>query len=133
MSDKTRQAYVVFTGKTDIWFLKFLKKGFRHCFIILEDQEHWVTFDPLSSHTEIEIIAKNKNMFLPDWLISQKFKVIEAKFNDVQNIKSPMALMNCVESVKRILGIHSYSIVTPYQLFKYLKQNNKEKKHGKLI
>ena len=122
-----RNAYVVFTGKTNIWYLHFLKKEYKHCFLLLEDNSFWLSFDPLSSHTEIEIISKDKNIFLPDWMISQGFKIVKANFNETFNHSAPMAIINCVESIKRILGIHNFMIMTPYQLFKYLKKtSNKE-------
>jgi len=135
MRNESRRIWVVFTGKTDIWYLKFLKKEFRHCFVILDDNSHWITIDPLSSHTEVEIVSKkNKKQTLPKWFLECGFTVIETQFFDPLFKSAPLSFLNCVESIKKIIGIHSFGILTPYQLFKYLqKKNRKDIKHGKYI
>ncbi|MCD8496748.1 MAG: hypothetical protein LRZ85_00855 [Alphaproteobacteria bacterium] len=36
-----QEAYVVFTGRTDLPWLRWLKPGFRHCFVLLNDGRQW--------------------------------------------------------------------------------------------
>jgi hypothetical protein len=47
----SRQAYVAFGGQADLPWLKLLKPGFRHCFIVLEAADCWVLYEPLSHRT----------------------------------------------------------------------------------
>jgi len=132
MSQYNRKAWVVFTAKNDIWFLRFLKTGYKHCFILLQDGEHLISFDPLATHAEISIISNFSNEdALMSWLINQGHMVVSAKFFDATNKISPIAILNCVESIKRVLGIQKRFISTPYQLYKFLKKQENE--HGKLI
>ncbi len=135
MERKNRRLWVAFTGKTDIWYLKFLNKEFRHCFIILDDVNHWITIDPLSSSTEIEVInKKDYSQDLPSWFQEIGFKLVETKFYIPSAKSLPLRLLNCVEIAKNIIGIQNFFILTPYQLFKFLNQNKrKEIEHGKFI
>ena len=34
------EVYVVFEDTDSIWWLKFLKKGFRHCYVLLTSREN---------------------------------------------------------------------------------------------
>lgn len=69
-----QKIWVVFTGKTDIAWLRFLKPGFRHCYALINDGQKWMSIDPLSSYTDIQIyhhIAPDFN--LPNWLNDQGY------------------------------------------------------------
>ena len=45
--------YVVFSDNTSLWWLKLLKPGFRHCYIILKIKNSglWVELNPYSNQT----------------------------------------------------------------------------------
>lgn len=132
-------AWVVFSGHTDISWLKFLKAGFQHCFILLNDGRRWMSIDPLSPYTDIQIYHHISPDFdLPSWLEVQGDKVVYANIKRNHKKAAPCMVFTCVESIKRILGIHKRFIITPWQLCKFLeksqdkkKQNNrKELSHG---
>ena len=53
--NETGLAFVVFSGQTDLKWLKTLKPGFRHCFVLLETGGHWVVYNPLSNRTDITV------------------------------------------------------------------------------
>ena len=115
------QAYVVFTGKTDIWWLKFLKSGYRHCFILLNDGVRWISIDPLAPYTDIQIYHHIEAGYdIAPWLKQQGYRVVQATVNTAHNKPAPFMLYSCVESVKRILGLHCWRIMTPWQLYQYL-------------
>jgi hypothetical protein len=62
-------AWVVFTGQTDMYWLRFFKPGFRHCFVLLHDGTHWLSVDPLSNYMDIAIHNHLPASFdLPLWL-----------------------------------------------------------------
>ena len=48
-----QNAWVVFSGQTEISWLKFLRPGFRHCYVLINDGERWTSIDPLSHITEV--------------------------------------------------------------------------------
>ena len=117
-----QNAWVAFTGKTDIWWLRFLKKNYRHCFVVLNDSKLWMSIDPLAPYTNIQIYDHIKSDFdLPDWLRGQGYEVVSARLNKTHKRPAPLMFYSCVESVKRIWGLHAWHVITPWQLYKYLK------------
>ena len=118
-SSKTQRAWVVFTGQTDLPWLRVLKSGFRHCYVIINDGDHWISIDPMACHTEVMVHHIAPDFDLPRWLRSRNLTVVRAQI-EPQTTCAPWGLYSCVESVKRILGLHDLLIQTPYQLYKCL-------------
>jgi hypothetical protein len=120
-----QKAWVVFSGKTEMKRLKILKSGFRHCFVIINDGKRWMSVDPLSPYTDIEIHHQIKCDFdLPAWFRHQQFMVVPSTMQRDHQKPAPIGLFTCVETVKRLLGIHCFYICTPWQLFRYLQKTN---------
>ena len=118
------QGWVVFSNDTDFWYLRFLKKGYRHCFVILNDGQNWVSFDPMAHYSEIIVHDVAADFDMPTWLSARGYEVIKSTQGSIPIKSSPPALLSCVESVKRVLGIHKFLIFTPWQLCKYLKRQS---------
>ena len=117
-----QKAWVVFSGQTEISWLKFLKPGFRHCYVLINDGERWTSIDPLSHVTEISVHHHVPAEFdLPTWLSARGNRVVKAPLNRDVTKAAPFMLFTCVEAVKRVLGIHRRGIVTPWQLYRHLK------------
>jgi hypothetical protein len=117
-----QQAWVVFSGQTEISWLRFLKPGFRHCYVLLNDGERWTSVDPLSHVMEISTHHHVPADFdLPGWLESRGNHVVPAPVRRDLTKPAPFMLFTCVEAVKRVLGVHSRSVITPWQLYRYLK------------
>ena len=116
---KNMRAWVIFVGTTDVWWLKFLKKGYKHCFVVISDGYSWITYDPLSSWTELQVQKTPITFDLPEWFAKQGYIVVATKITK-RNKLAPLSLYTCVEGIKRVLGIHKVTIVTPYQLYKHL-------------
>ena len=113
---------VVFTDQTDLWWLRHLRRGFRHCFILLRFGDTWFSVDALSHKTEIMRIDLPDHFKLVGWLESQGETVVTCrKFSETRKLLWPAAF-TCVESVKRILGIHQPFIFTPWQLYQFIKE-----------
>ena len=117
---RDEKAWVIFSGQTEIPYLKVLKTGFRHCFIILKRGDHWITLDPLAHKTEIELHYLPDNFNLPDWLKKRGHTVVETKLKAAAMKVLPLSLFTCVEAVKRVLGVQSWKVMTPWQLYKHL-------------
>lgn len=116
-----QKAWVVFTGQTEISWLRILKPGFRHCYILLNDGERWTSIDPLSHITEISVHHHVPADFdLPGWLRSRGNRVVAAPLCRDLKRAAPVMVFTCVEAVKRVLGIHRRFIFTPWQLYRHL-------------
>lgn len=120
-----QKAWVVFSGQTEFSWLKFLRPGFRHCYVLLNDGERWSSVDPLSHFTEVAIHHHVPPDFdLPAWLESRGLKPVFAPVRRPLKKPAPLMLFTCVEAVKRILGIHRRFILTPWQLYRYLEKGD---------
>lgn len=117
-----QKAWVVFSSNTDLPWLRILKPGFRHCSVLMNDGQHWITFDPLSNYTDIMVHNMPTSFDLPLWLKDRGHNVVPAKI-DRKKRAAPWMFCTCVESVKRVLGIHDRLILTPWQLYKHLTQS----------
>ena len=122
---KTR-AWVVFSGQTDLRWLGVLKAGYRHCYVLLHDGRHWVSVDPLSNYMEVRVHHVPPDFDLPLWLADRGHRVMAAPMDHSSRRAAPFMLFSCVEAVKRVLGIRSRWIVTPWQLCRYLERFGKE-------
>lgn len=133
MDMTAQRAWVVFSGQTDLRLLRFLKPGFRHCFVLLNDGNCWVSVDPMSHYTEVLVHQVQADFDLPKWLESRGHLVVHAPVSHYPKKPAPFGIFSCVEAVKRVLGIHALSVITPWQLYRYLTKTsrNKEIIHGK--
>lgn len=117
-----QRAWVAFTDERRIWWLGWLRPGFRHCFALLNDSEHWLAVEPLASCMEITVLPTPADFNLPDWLRGQGHHVVEAMLDRRLIHPAPFAFLNCVEVVKRVLGIRAPWVITPYLLYQHLQQ-----------
>lgn len=114
------EAWVVFSGEADLWWLRILKRGFRHCFVVARDDKNWIVLDPLSPHLEIAVLPLPHSFDLPKWLSEQNLKVMHAPIQRGHDKAAPFNMFSCVEVIKRFLGIHIRGIMTPWQLYRFL-------------
>lgn len=113
-------AYVVFT-ETDLWFLKGLKRGYRHCAVFVQCGDSFVFMDPRLTGVDIRVCAGASSVYdlagLKDTTV-QAARIIQR--TDRQIVP---AIFTCVTIVKRVLGIKAWWVLTPYQLNKYIMKN----------
>lgn len=114
--------WVVFSDDTDIRMLRILRKGFRHCFIIMQQGERWILVDPRSDKTDIALLPHPVHFNFPRYFTQQGKTVV--KIGSIQTPKAvaPLFPFSCVENVKRVIGLHARFVITPYQLFKFLQK-----------
>lgn len=115
-------AFVVFSDDTNLFWLRFLQKGFRHCaLIIAKEGGSWVVVDPLSHHLVIdEVAAPSGHDDLPAQLRKNGHTLVAVTLTEPPRKLAPLMPFTCVEIIKRLVGIHSWKIVTPYQLYRHL-------------
>lgn len=118
------RALVVFSGKADLRWLRLLRPGFRHCFVLLELGGTWVCVNPLAHRTSVELWSLDPATDLPTWLGAQEgLTVVETVVRRPPRRPSPIGLYSCVEAVKRVLGLQERWVLTPGQLYGHLTQN----------
>ncbi len=113
--------YVGFSSDTDLFFLKFLKRGFRHCFLFFGDEFQTFVLDPVSNKIELSLlpfgVEKTKKMFE-----QKQISVIKVCKNYKPKMKVKTGIFTCVEVVKRVLGISNFFILTPFRLYCFLQK-----------
>lgn len=111
---------VLFADATDLWWLRLLRPGFRHCFVALAYESGWVVVDPMSHRTAVAHFPLPQEFDLAGWYGQRGLKVVAVKNVSPNRRVAPFLPYSCVECVKRILGIHAALVVTPWQLFRHL-------------
>ena len=117
------KAYVVFTDNTSLWWLRLLKPGFRHCYLLLSCRggRCWLELNPYSDQIEVSFCefaaSQSETSLLRTY---ENCLVCPVKINKAPQKCAPLGFITCVEMVKRVLGIHDVRVITPYQLYKKL-------------
>ncbi|MBI1208468.1 MAG: hypothetical protein GC191_14435 [Azospirillum sp.] len=111
---------VVFRGGAELWWLRLLKPGFRHCFAMVEQDGQWLSIDALAPFMEVTLVAGVTESELVGWLRSQGMTVVVAALRRGLTRPAPWAPFTCVEAVKRVLGLHRRWLITPWQLYRHL-------------
>ena len=128
------RALVIFGQESDWLVCRFLKPGFRHCGIAVNDGHHWVLFQNVQRLSDIRTIAT------AGYDLPRAFRILGRPAVEVTLPRAPkgaarmrrasprgayarvarVGRRNCVAAIKRILGIEAWWIVTPYQLYRHL-------------
>lgn len=122
--ENIKKICIVFVDETSLWWLKLLKKGYRHCYVLfmLDDGLTWIEVNPMSNQIFLNVY---KFLYEEDYIEILKkksgTKICDVDINFVGLKVAPFGIFSCVELVKRIVGIHDFFIFTPYQLYKKLK------------
>lgn len=113
-------AWIIFSNDTDIRLLKMFRQGFRHCFMMMQQDDRWVLIDPRSNKTDVQILLHPKSFNFPRYYVEQGKTVLKIPMIATpQKIMSPFPV-SCVETLKRMIGLHAWFVFTPYQLYKKL-------------
>lgn len=117
-------AFVGFGGSNSVWWTRFLKKGYRHCLVVLACKNNvFLLIDPILKQIDYVVCEDEK---IIDYIKGMGYKFIKTEIKqEVKDKPHIFVPFTCVEVVKRVLGITSFWIVTPYQLFKYIKKEKK--------
>lgn len=116
--------WIVFTdsGRWNVWDV-FTSKGFRHCFAFRWDGYNWILIDPLGSWLEVQVMPYTHEDNVPQMMIELGHKVLYVKKNR-ENRFILRGIMTCVNIMKHLLGVKSWWIITPKQLYNYLVREN---------
>ena len=125
------RALVVFAGHADLWWLRLLKPGFRHCFVALGDGRIWVSIEPLSHCTEVVVTPVHGPFDLAAHYRAQGLTVVETVVRNVPSTPMPWRPFTCVEGVKRVLGLRAPWVWTPWDLYRCLTEEKKSERDRK--
>lgn len=114
------RALVVFSGRAGVSWLRWLRPGFRHCFVALDDGIEWLTVDPLLHRLEVRASGLSSEFDLASEYRRMDLVVLEVALAPVALRAAPPGLFTCVETAKRLLGIRAWRILTPWQLYRFL-------------
>lgn len=114
------RALVIFSGRTGVRWLRWLKPGYRHCFVAVDDGIEWLTVDPLLHRLEIRASGLPSSFDLASEYRRLDLDVIEVAPPAVPLRCAPFGLFTCVETAKRLLGIRARWVLTPWQLRRWL-------------
>lgn len=113
------KAIVFFQRDTDAWFLRGLKRGYRHCFIALPqpNSTNWVILEPLLHKTAVQFVTGE---YIQRLILHRDMR--EVVIDEIRKPRKRVSIMppTCVDFVKRALGIQAWWVITPHQLYKYL-------------
>ena len=116
--------YVVFCHQVVAWWLRLLRKGFRHCFLLAAYPHSLVVLDPLSRRWLLQALPPLSQERLEALLTANDLRFVKVAAAEPQPEVMPPAFINCVSVVKRLLGIRSFLPITPYGLYIFLRRAN---------
>ncbi len=125
------RAYVVFTGRADLAWLRLLRPGFRHCFVVIQDGSHWLSLEPLATFLDLVVQPVPSEFDLPAWYRERGFLVVPARLDRSHRRPAPWGPFTCVEVVKRALGLRDRWVLTPFQLYRKLRDQGSEDREQK--
>jgi len=115
------EALVVFRDQTEIAWLRWLKRGFRHCAVVVRLGSEWVMIDSLSHSICVGKFGAEPISRLAWRYRKAGYIVIETIVGEGKARIAPPLPFTCVETVKRVLGLQSWFVLTPYQLYRHLR------------
>lgn len=121
---------VVFAHHTEIKWLRFLKAGFRHCFLVMDIRGRWLVYNPLSHFTHMDIYDGYDGDRIVQSFRLRGYRVIETwRFADPP-VPAPWRFFTCMEAVKRVLAIQMPWILTPWHLYRFLTRHRQRQLAG---
>lgn len=113
------RALVVFHNNGIGLFHRFLKSGFKHCAVLINDGEYWVGFDNGPGVPIIEVVSDGDFDLASHYRKSYTVEEVDIERRPLPN---GIGFHSCVTSIKRLLCIRAFWIQTPYQLYRHLRK-----------
>ncbi len=113
-------ALVGFVDRSGIRWLRWLRRGFRHCYVVVRCGDDWVLVDPLVQQTVVRVLKADPAADLAGWLRSRGHRVVVTRIARAPPRLAPIRPYTCVEAVKRVLGLRAWWVVTPWLLHRHL-------------
>lgn len=118
-----REAVIVFIDCPATWWLRVLRPGFRHCFAaVRQDEATWLVCDPLKDGLELAALHLPANFDLAAHYRAAGHRVLVGTTLARPSRRWPPVPepLTCVAVVKRLVGLRSATVLTPFQLYRRL-------------
>jgi len=113
------RAIVAFHSDSNHWLASHLRNGFKHCLVaVLDPDAGWIETDFRRGTPTIRLMCE-PGVDLIEHYDSIGLLAVETETIDTE-FRAPYFVANCVGMVKVVLGVRKPSIVTPYQLWRFL-------------
>jgi len=130
-----RDVLVVFADAPEKRLLRWLKPGFRHCFVLMSGGRagEWICLDPQSHRVACDVWQYSV-LFDPEaHYRARGFDCVWVSYPAEVPRRVRLGAFTCVEFVKRLLGISGFWIVTPHQLFCAIKRAETKGYRGRVF
>jgi len=127
MRPRGQSLAIVAFGPSTLRYLQWLKPGYQHCLVAIQDGGQWQLLDPLSNSTEIMLLGELTPSEILSAFRQRGLDAVAVQRRPPEMRSMPVAPFTCVEAVKRVLGIRARRIHTPWQLRCYLGRMRRER------
>jgi hypothetical protein len=112
---------VIFADHAACPWLRPLRRGFRHCFVVMRADSVWLACEPLKDRIELDALAVPDDFDLAAFYCQQGHRVLLGERLPARaRSRFALAPMTCETVVKRLLGIDAPWVWTPWQLYAHL-------------
>jgi len=115
-----RVALVAFTDQGEVWWLRALAPGFRHCFAVVRDPAgEWLACDWVKGRLVFRVYGPQTVDDIVARLVAKGFRVAEVPVGGARRA-GLFRPISCVEIVKQAVGIVGWRPITPFGLWRHL-------------
>ena len=115
--------HVIFTNADNTHFVhRFLDPYFQHCYIIRREGDQWLVIDPKRSHIDAYLLPVYLYSTIRELIKPTDVSIKVIARIDLKKDRAHPCIINCVEVVKGFLGIKEPWVLTPLQLYNYLRK-----------
>ena len=108
--------YVIFEDDSGHWYSNWLKKGIRHCYVVVPSIDCCIVHSRTTANFDLFNEIDINGIIGPNAIVMG--------YKQKPSARSLFMLNTCVGHTKQLLGINKPFIWTPYQLYKYLRNEN---------
>ena len=123
-------AWLAFGGSADQAWLRPLRRGFRHCFAVLQEAEGWTVLDPLSGRLLVVRLDLPQGFDLPGFYRRSGLAVLGPYVPQAPRASwlPPLLPYSCVALCRAVLGPAAPFALTPHGLYRRLQENGATRK-----
>ena len=122
----TETFYLVYTDDADSpWFLRYLKKGYKHVYLVKFDGLFWIKLEYTLGFQDIRVLPYDMYDSIETIIGDEKYQKVTVR-RKIKRYRTFIAPPSCVEAMKSVMGLREYFLLTPWQLFNYVEQRNGE-------
>lgn len=125
-----QRAWIIFAGRADHAWQRWLRPGFRHCFAAIEDAQGWMVLEALTGRLLLARLAVPSGFDAPAFYRRAGMVPVGPFPLDETTLGPARGLLplNCVSVCRAVLGPHAPFAWTPYGLYRALSSRDQNRK-----